>query len=29
MDDGTAGDDYSRDVWARARWFADNLDWSK
>jgi hypothetical protein len=29
MDNGTAGDDYSRDVWARSRWFADNLDWSK
>ncbi len=29
LDDGTAGDDYSRDVWARARWFADNLDWSR
>jgi len=29
MDDGTAGDDYSRDVWARAQYFADNLDWSK
>jgi uncharacterized Zn-binding protein involved in type VI secretion len=27
LDDGTAGDDYSRDVWARAQYFADNLDW--
>jgi len=29
MDKGTAGDDYSRDVWARAQYFADNLDWSR
>jgi type VI secretion system secreted protein VgrG len=27
MDGGTAGDDYSRDVWARAQWFAKHLDW--
>lgn len=27
MDGGTADDDYSRDVWARARWFAKHLDW--
>ena len=27
MDDGTAGDDYSRDVWARAQYFSENLDW--
>lgn len=27
MDRGTAGDDYSRDVWARAQWFAKHLDW--
>ena len=27
LDDGTAGDDYSRDVWARAQYFADNLQW--
>lgn len=27
MDGGTANDDYSRDVWARAQWFAKHLDW--
>ncbi|NUP04921.1 MAG: type VI secretion system tip protein VgrG [Polyangiaceae bacterium] len=27
MDGGTADDDYSRDVWARAEWFAKHLDW--
>lgn len=27
MDGGTAGNDYSRDVWARAQWFAKHLDW--
>lgn len=27
LDDGTAGDDYSRDVWARAQYFSDHLDW--
>jgi uncharacterized Zn-binding protein involved in type VI secretion len=27
LDGGTAGDDYSRDVWARAQYFADNLQW--
>ena len=27
MDDGTAHDNYSRDTWARAQWFADNLKW--
>lgn len=27
LDDGTSGDDYSRDVWARAQYFADNLEW--
>lgn len=28
LDEGTAGDDYSRDVWARAQYFAEHLDWS-
>jgi uncharacterized Zn-binding protein involved in type VI secretion len=27
LDDGSAGDDYSRDVWARAQYFANHLDW--
>jgi len=27
MDQGTTGDDYSRDTWARSEWFANNLDW--
>ncbi|EYF02882.1 lysozyme [Chondromyces apiculatus] len=27
LDDGTTGDDYSRDVWARALWFAESLKW--
>jgi len=27
LDDGTAHDDYSRDVLGRAKWYADNLDW--
>jgi uncharacterized Zn-binding protein involved in type VI secretion len=28
LDDGTSGDDYSRDVWARAQYFSDHLDWT-
>jgi uncharacterized Zn-binding protein involved in type VI secretion len=28
LDDGTSGDDYSRDVWARARYFESHLDWT-
>jgi type VI secretion system secreted protein VgrG len=27
MDGGTAGNDYSRDVWAQAQWYAEHLDW--
>jgi hypothetical protein len=27
MDQGTTGNDYSRDTWARSEWFANNLDW--
>jgi soluble lytic murein transglycosylase-like protein len=27
MDAVTTGKNYSRDTWARARWFADNLTW--
>jgi type VI secretion system VgrG family protein len=27
MDQGTTGDDYSRDTWARSQWFANHLDW--
>ncbi|MDC0743047.1 PAAR domain-containing protein [Polyangium mundeleinium] len=27
LDDGSAGDDYSRDVWARARYFSKRLKW--
>ncbi len=29
MDKGTTGKDYSRDVWARAQWFADHLIWEQ
>ena len=27
LDRGTAGNDYSRDVWAQSQWYADNLAW--
>lgn len=27
MDQGTTGNDYSRDTWARSQWFAEHLDW--
>jgi type VI secretion system secreted protein VgrG len=27
MDSGTADDNYSRDVWAQAQWYAEHLDW--
>jgi len=27
MDSGTAGNNYSQDIWSRAQWFAKHLDW--
>jgi hypothetical protein len=27
LDNGTAHDDYSRDVWAEAQWYSKNLKW--
>jgi type VI secretion system secreted protein VgrG len=27
LDDGTAHDDYSRDIWAEAQWYSKNLKW--
>ncbi|HAC66244.1 MAG TPA: hypothetical protein DCF68_22590 [Cyanothece sp. UBA12306] len=27
-DEGTTGDDYSNDVWARARYYAENIKWN-